>query len=151
MENDRENFALRNFIGIMKSCRRQLVEDVLNYNHDLYNFLCADKRNVQILYRQRYELKWLELHWKKCERLLDKKNLPLATRREILKIFLRLYLDFVTAWDYKPADAAFFNAKIESLNTLIVTENEWTKQLNQLKTSFMLETKALDKLIEEAK
>ena len=73
MDNDRENFALRNFIGIMKSCRRQLVEDVFCNDYDLYNFLCEDKKNVQILYRQLYELKWLELHWKKCEFILDKK------------------------------------------------------------------------------
>lgn len=49
----------------------QLVEDVLHYNHDLYKFLCADKENVRQLYKQRYELKWLELHWKKCEQLLN--------------------------------------------------------------------------------
>ncbi len=151
MENNREKFALRNFIGIMKSCRRQLVEDVFCNDYDLYNFLCEDKKHVRILYRQLYELKWLELHWKKCELLIDEKNLPLATRREILKIFLRRYSDFVAGWDYKPTDAVLFKANIESLNTLIITEKQWTEQLNQLKTSFLLETKALDKLIEEAK
>ena len=149
MKDNKQTFVLQKFIEIMYECRRRLVEDVLHYNHDLYNFLCADKENIRQLYKQRYELKWLELHFKKFEQLLDGTKLELATPREVLKIFLQQYLEFSQAWNYKTADIALFTVKIKSLDTLIQTEKQWTEEFNQMKTSFMLETKALDKLIEE--
>lgn len=68
----------------------------------------------------------------------------------MLKIFLQQYLDFTQAWECKTADVALFNSKIESLDVLIQTEEQWSEEFNRLTTSFMLETKALDKLIEEA-
>lgn len=150
--NDREIFALKNFIGIMSDCRRQLVEDVLRGNPDLFRFLYEDKnKDVQILYKKRYELKWLEAHWSKCKALFDNSDMELATRREVLKIFLRWYQKLVEAWGYESARAFFFNAEIESLELLIDTNQRWAAQLDQLQMSFLRETKLLDKEIEEAK
>ena len=152
MNSEREIFALKSFIGIMSDCRRQLVEDVLRGNPDLFRFLYEDKnKNVQLLYKKRYELKWLEAHWLKCKTLFDDTDIPLATRREVLKIFLKWYQKFVEAWGYESTDAFFFNAEIESLELLIDTNQKWTAQLNQLEMSFVRETKLLDKEIEEAK
>ena len=152
MNSQREIFALVNFIEITRECRRQLVADVLNGNPDLFRFLYEDKnKNVQLLYKKRYELKWLEAHWLKCKTLFDNSNIELATRREILKIFLHWYQKFLEAWGYELADAFFFNAEIESLELLIDTNQRWTAQLDQLEMSFIRETKLLDKEIEEAK
>ena len=152
MNETREIFALVNFIEITRECRRKLVEDVLNGNPDLFRFLYEDKNNnVRELYKKRYELKWLEAHWLKCKTLFENKDIELATRREVLKIFLRWYQRFVEAWGYKSADAFFFNAEIESLGVLIDTNQKWTAQLDQLQMSFMREAKLLDKEIEEAK
>ncbi|MBR2773591.1 MAG: hypothetical protein IKD73_01215 [Selenomonadaceae bacterium] len=152
MNETREIFALVNFIEITRECRRKLVEDVLNGNPDLFRFLYEDKNNnVRELYKKRYELKWLEMHWLKCKTLFENKDIELATRREVLKIFLRWYQRFVEAWGYKSADAFFFNAEIESLGVLIDTNQKWTAQLDQLQMSFMREAKLLDKEIEEAK
>ena len=152
MNDNREIFALKKFIGIMSDCRRQLVEDVLNDNPELFRFLYEDKnKNVQLLYKKRYELKWLETHWLKCKKLFDDTEIPIATRREILKIFLRWYQKFLEAWGYKSADAFFFNEEIESLELLIDTNQKWTAQLDQLQMSFIRETKLLDCEIEEAK
>ncbi len=112
MNDGREIFALKNFIGIMSDCRRRLVEDVLNGNPDLFRFLYEDKnQNVRQLYKKRYELKWLEAHWSKCKTLFDDTEISLATRREMLKIFLRWYQRFVEAWGYKSADAFFSTRK----------------------------------------
>ncbi len=152
MNSQREVFALVNFIEITRECRRQLVEDVLNGNPDLFRFLFEDKnKNVQLLYKKRYELRWLEMHWAKCKALFDTGNIEIATCREVLKIFLCWYQKFVEAWGYKSADAFFFNAEIESLGVLIDTNQKWTAMLNQLEMSFIRETKLLDKEIEEAK
>lgn len=152
MNSQREIFALVKFIEITRECRRQLVEDVLNGNPDLFRFLYEDKnKNVQLLYKKRYELKWLEAHWLKCKALFDNSNIEVATCREVLKIFLRWYQQFLEAWGYASADAFFFNAEIESLELLIDTNQKWTAQLNQLEMSFIRETKLLDKEIEEAK
>ena len=152
MNEDRKIFALINFIEIMSDCRCRLVEDVLRGNPDLFRFLYEDKNKaVQLLYKKRYELKWLEAHWLKCKALFDNTEIPLATRREVLKIFLRWYQQFVEAWGYESSQAFFFNAEIESLEVLIDTNQKWTAQLDQLQMSFLRETKLLDKEIEEAK
>lgn len=152
MTGEREMFALVNFIEITRECRRQLVEDVLSGNPDLFRFLYEDKnKDVQLLYKKRYELKWLEAHWLKCKALFDKSDIEVATCREVLKLFLRWYQQFVAAWGYASADAFFFNAEIESLNVLIDTNQRWTAMLNQLEMSFIRETKLIDKEIEEAK
>lgn len=152
MNEDREIFALKNFIGIMSDCHRQLVADVLNGNPDLFRFLYEDKnKSVQLLYKKRYELKWLEAHWLKCKTLFDNSDIQLATRREVLKIFLKWYQKFVEAWGYESSRAFFFNAEIESLELLIDTNQKWTAQLAQLEMSFVRETKLIDVKIEEAK
>ena len=152
MNDSREIFALKNFIEITRECRRQLVEDVLSGNPELFRFLYEDKNdNVRQLYKKRYELKWLEAHWSKCKTLFDDSEIPLATRREMLKIFLGWYQRFVTVWGYVSADACFFNAEIESLGVLIDTNQKWTAQLDQLQISFLRETKLIDKEIEEEK
>ena len=133
MRSERETFALVNFIEITRECRQQLVEDVLRGNPDLFRFLYEDKnKNIQLLYKKRYELKWLEAHWIKCKALFDNSNIEVATCREVLKIFLRWYQQFLEAWGYESADAFFFNAEIESLGILIDTNQRWTAMLNQL-------------------
>ena len=152
MNDDRKIFALTNFIAIMKKCRQQLIDDVINGNPDLYRFLYEDKnKKIYELYEKRYELKWLEMHWKKCREIFDDTNIPIATRREVLKIFLQWYQKFIEAWGYESTRAFFFNAEIESLEVLIDTNQKWTAQLAQLEMSFIRETKLLDNEIEEIK
>ena len=152
MNDERKIFALVNFIEITRECRRQLVDDVLRGNPNLFRFLYEDKSpNVRELYKKRYELGWLEMHWLKCKELFDDSEIPLATRREVLKIFLKWYQKFVEAWGYESSRAFFFNAEIESLELLIDTNQKWTAQLDQLQMSFLRETKLLDREIEEAK
>ncbi len=152
MNDDREIYALKNFVGIMSDCRRRLVEDVQRGNPNLFKYLYEDKSPaLRLLYKQRYELKWLEAHWSRCQNLLADKKLPLATRRELLKIFLQWYQKFVEAWGCKSADAFFFNAKIQSLEVLIVTEKNWQAELNKLQMEFLREKKLLDKKIREVK
>ena len=152
MNDDREIFALKNFIGIMSECRRQLVEDVLSGNPELFRFLYEDKsEKVRELYKKRYELGWLEVHWLKCKTLFDDTKIPVATRREMLKIFLRWYQKFLEAWGYKSVESFFFNAEIESLGMLIETNQRWAAQLDQVQMAFIRKKKFLDRKIEEAK
>lgn len=152
MNEDRKIFALTHFIDIMKKCRRQLVADVINGSPDLYRFLYEDKnKKIYELYEKRYELKWLEMHWEECKKIFDNTTIPLATRREVLKIFLKWYQRFLEAWGYESARAFFFNAEIESLELLIDTNQKWTAQLDQLQMSFQRETRLIDKEIAEAK
>lgn len=152
MNEDRKIFALKKFIEIAAACRQELVNDVLDGDPDLFRYLYSDKNKaVQELYKKSYELGWLEMHWQKCKALFEDTDIELATRREVLKIFLQWYQKFVEAWGYKSADTFFFNAEIESLGVLIDTNQKWTAQLKQLEMSFIRETKLLDKEIEEAK
>ena len=152
MNDDRKVFALVNFIEITRECRRKLVDDVLSGNPNLFRFLYEDSsQNVRELYKKRYELGWLEMHWLKCKELFDNTKIPPATCREVLKIFLQWYQKFVEAWGYESADAFFFNSEIQSLELLIDTNQKWTAQLDQLQMSFLRETKLLDKEIKEAK
>ncbi len=103
------------------------------------------------LYKKRYELKWLKAHWLKCKALFDDSEIPLATRREILKIFLRWYQKFVEAWGYESSRAFFFNAEIESLEVLIDTNQKWTAQLDRQKFNAELDDMIDDKEIERSK
>ncbi|MBR1397378.1 MAG: hypothetical protein IJ563_07585 [Selenomonadaceae bacterium] len=152
MNSARENFVINRFIDIMKNCRQQLVADIINGNPDLFRFLFEDKnKKVQELYKKRYELKWLEMHWLKCKIIFNDSDVPLATRREVLKIFLQWYQKFIEAWGYKAADAFFFNAEVESLELLIETNRQWEAMLDQFQMSMIRETKLLDKQIEEVK
>ena len=88
MNDGRKNFALINFIDVMSYCCRRLVEDVLCGHPDLFRFLYEDKdKSVRHFYKQLYELNLLEAHWSQCENLLIDKNLPPATRHELMRIF----------------------------------------------------------------
>jgi hypothetical protein len=78
-------------------------------------------------------------------------NAPLSTKRELLKIFLQWYQEFVKIWGYTSSDAFFFNAEIESLEILINTNKNWQEEFDKVQMSFLRETKILDKKIEEAK
>lgn len=146
---DRNLTALKKFISIMQKCRQQLIADVLDGNPDLYKFLYENKK-VGELYAKRYELKWLESHFLECEKILSAADFSLATKRELLKIFLQWYQKFISAWGYTSADAFTFSAEIESLENLIDTNQNWENALKKVQVSFLRETKILDKQIEEA-
>lgn len=149
---DRNLYALENFIGIMQECRRQLIDDVANGNPDLFKFLYEDTNSKLFgLYEKRYELKWLESHLSKCKTLLTDVKASDATKRELLRIFLQWYHEFLKIWGYTSADAFFFNAEIESLDVLINTNKNWIEEFNKVQMSFLREAKILDKQIEEAK
>lgn len=151
MRRYREIFVLKNFVAIMSDCRKQLVEDVLNQNSVLYNYLLENNSDTRRHRKQLYELKWLALHWQKCRDFIDKTDFELATRRELLKIFLLWYWEFLKSWDYKPADATFLPAKIQSFDKLIQTEELLQKYSDKLQTDLMIYIKQLNNLIEEAK
>lgn len=150
---DRDFSSLNYFIRVMKNCRRQLINDVLeNDNPDLFKFLYADKNSkLRELYEKRYELKWLEAHLLACKNFLAEKNISDASKREILKIFLQWYQKFISAWGYTSGDAFFFGAEIESLEEIIKNNQRWESELGKLENSFLRETKILDRQIEEAK
>ena len=148
----RKMFSLNKFIDIMKDCRQQLIDDVLDGNPDLYKFLYEDKNmTIKLLYKKRYELKWLEMHWLKCQALLSDENIEAATRRELLRIFLQWYQKFVEAWGYGSSDAFFFNSNVEALEVLIESNHQWEATINKFQMSFLREKRILDKQIEEAK
>lgn len=152
MNSEREDFVVNRFVGVMRDCRQQLVADVISGNPDLFRFLFEDKsKKVQELYKKRYELQWLDMHWAKCRDIFNDTDVQLATRREMLKIFLQWYQKFVEAWGYKATDAFFFNAEVESLELLIDTNKQWESMMTQFQMSMIRETKLLDKQIEEAK
>lgn len=149
---ERNLYALENFIGIMQECRRQLINDAANGNPDLFKFLYEDKNSkLRELYEKRYELKWLESHFLKCKNLLMDVNASTATKRELLRIFLKWYQEFLKIWGYTSSDAFFFNAEIESLDVLIETNKNWAEEFDKVQISFLRETKILDRQIKEAK
>lgn len=147
----REDYAIKKFTDVMKDCREQLVNDVYNADNDLYRYLLCDRNSkVSELYRQRYELKWLVSHWQKSQEVIQSKDIPMATRHELLRLFMQIHQQFVSAWGYSPMDAFFFDAKIDSLDALIATDQKWQDTLNKMQISFMKADKALEKQIKEA-
>lgn len=147
---DRSITALKEFIPIMRKCRRQLITDILDNSSDLYNFLYQDAdKEIRKLFKRRYELKWFENHLNECQRILSAADFSSATKNELLRIFLQWYQKFLSAWGYKPSDAFFFEAEIESLENMIDTNQNWENDLKKLQTNFMRESKILDKQIKE--
>lgn len=148
---DRNLTALNKFISIMSVCRHQLISDVMEENPDLYKFLYEDRnKKIVELYKRCYELKWLESHLLECEKILTATDFSIATKRELLRIFLQWYQKFLAEWGYNSTDAIFFRAEIESLENLIDTNQNWENDFKKLQVSFQRETKILEKQIEEA-
>lgn len=147
----REDFALKKFADIMKDCREKMIHDVLNGNNDLYHYLLCD-RNLKVLdlYRRRYELKWLALHWQKSRELIEAKDIPLSTRHELLKIFLQIHQEFIAEWGYSPMDGFFIDAQIESFDMLISTDQKWQEMLEGIQLSILKKNKEIEKQIKEA-
>lgn len=145
------NYSLETFIEIIKNCRARLVEDIMNGAPDLYRFLYAPKNStVGRLYREKYELRYLAMHWDECKIALEDSRFSRAAKIELLKIFLQWYQRFVAAWGYSSSDAFFFNAKIESLEKMLETNRNWQETLDRFQTSILREQRLLDIKIGEA-
>ena len=148
---NREDYALKKFADIMKDCREQMVQDVLHGNNDLYHYLLCDRNlKVRELYLRRYELKWIALHWQKSRELIETKDIPISTRHELLKIFLQIHQDFISAWGYSPMDGFFIDAKIDSYEILISNDQKWQEMLEGVQLSILKADKLLEKQIKEA-
>ena len=146
-----EKFSLETFVEIMKNCRARLIDDVLNGNPELYQFLYAPKNSiVGQLYREKYELRWLKIHWEECKIALDDSRFSRAAKVELLKIFLQWYQRFVKAWGYSSSDAFFFDPKIESLEKVLETNRNLKETLDRFQISILREEKILNQKIEEA-
>ena len=145
----RNNLVLMNLVNVMKLCRHQLVDDVLNQNPNLYKYLLESNSDTRRHRKKLYELQWLEMHWQECKSRINRTNYELATRRELMKIFLGYYWEFLKSWGYAPSDALFLSSKIQAFDRLIRTEENLRDFSNKLQTDLMIEENRLRKLIEE--
>lgn len=137
------------FIRIAKECRSILMEDTLSSNSpDLYDALYSDYRSqIHQIKMELYEIKWIELHWKKINETIENRNCSTAERNEMISMFAKWYRDFVSNWNYTEFDAVIFEERMNILKALISVNSEWEINLKRMKVSFEQSKKILNEKI----
>lgn len=146
MKND---YPYLELLRIFKECRNTLIEDTLDANSpDLYDALYSSCQNqIYKVKLELYEIKWLELCWKKITETIENKNCSLSERKEYINFFVKWYREFVNHWNYKEFDTIIFEEKINILKALVSVNNEWESNLKTLKVSFEQSKKILNEKI----
>lgn len=136
-------------IRIAKECRDVLVEDTLESNSpDLYDSLYSDANSeVHKIKLELYEIKWIELHWKKISESIASIECSLAEKKELISMFAKWYRDYVSNWNYTEFDAVIFEERMNILKSLISVNNKWEQNLKRMKVSFEQNRKILNEKI----
>lgn len=96
-----------------------------------------------------YEIKWLELHWKKISSTLERNETSLQERKEDISAFAKWYKDFVSEWNYTEFDTVIFEERINILKALITVNNKWETNLKNMTVSFKRSKKILTEKIDK--
>ena len=144
------DYACMEFIKIAKECRDTLVEDTLCESPDLYDALFSDFQDeIYKIKIELYEIKWLELHWKKISSTLERNETSLQERKEDISAFAKWYEDFVSEWNYTEFDTVIFEERINILKELITVNNKWETNLKNMTVSFKRSKKILTEKIDK--
>lgn len=137
------------FIRIAKECRNILIDDTLSSNSpDLYDALYSDsKGQIYQIKLELYEIKWIEMHWKKVNEAIENKVCSLSEKKEMISMFAKWYRDFVGNWNYTEFDAVIFEERMNILKALISVNSEWEQNLKKMKVSFEQNKKILNEKI----
>lgn len=147
------NYPYLEFIKIAKECRNILIEDTLYSNSpDLYDALYSDtEKEIYKTKLELYQIKWIELHWKKINESLENKKFSISEKKKLISIFAKWYKDFISNWNYTEFDTTIFKEKINILETIVFTNNEWENNLKKIKVSFEKDKKMLNEKIKKLK
>ena len=139
------------FIRIAKECRSILINDTLNTNSpDLYGALYSNSQSqIYQIKLELYEIKWIELHWKKINETIENRDCSLVERKKLISMFAKWYKEFVSNWNYTEFDAVIFEERMNILKALISVNSDLEDNLNRMKVSFEQHEKLLKKKIKE--
>lgn len=137
------------FIRIAKECRDILIEDTLSSNSpDLYDALYSNSQSqIHQTKLELYEIKWIELHWRKINETIENSDCSPSERKELISMFAKWYRDFVSNWNYTEFDTVIFEERMNILKSLISVNNEWESNLKRMKVSFEQSKKILSEKI----
>ena len=137
------------FIRIAKECRDILIEDTLSSNSpDLYDALYSNSQSqIHQTKLELYEIKWIELHWRKINETIENSDCSPSERKELISMFAKWYRDFVSNWNYTEFDTVIFEERMNILKALISVNNEWESNLKRMKVSFEQSKKILNEKI----
>lgn len=137
------------FIRIAKECRDILIEDTLSSNSpDLYDALYSNSQSqIHQTKLELYEIKWIELHWRKINETIENSDCSSSERKELISMFAKWYRDFVSNWNYTEFDTVIFEERMNILKALISVNNEWDSNLKRMKVSFEQSKKILNEKI----
>ena len=137
----------------IKDCRMKCIEDTLSgTNPDLYNALYSD--SDKLIYKTKlelYELKWIELHLKKMNEIIDNKYCLSLDREYIASIIAKFYSKFIEKWNKSDFDISIFEEKKRLLKDIINTNCNWDSVIKQMEVAFERDRKILKKNIEKLK
>lgn len=137
------------FIKIVKECRNILIDDTLKSNSpDLFDALYSDANSkVYNIKLELYEIKWIEIHWKKINEIIENSECSLSEKKEMISTFSKLYKDYYSNWKYAELDNIIFEERINILKSLISVNSKWDNNLKRMKVLFEQQKKILDKKI----
>lgn len=137
------------FIKIAKECRIVLIEDTLSSNSpDLFDALYSNSQSqIHHIKLELYEIKWIELHWKKISEAIENRVCTPTERKELISMFAKWYRDFVSNWNYTEFDTVIFEERMNVLKALISVNSEWERNLKRMKVSFEQSKKILNEKI----
>lgn len=139
------------FLRISKECRDILIADTLEGNSpDLYDALYSNpKSEIHEIKLELYEIKWMELHWRKITEAVEKRVCSVSEKKELVSLYAKLYGDFVSDWNYTEFDTIIFEERMSILKALISVNNEWEQNLKRMKVSFERSIKLLNEEIKQ--
>lgn len=145
------DFPYLKFLDISRECRNTMIADTLNNNSpDLYDALYSNVNGeIHEIKLELYELKWIEMHWKKINYFIDKRECSIAEKKELVSMFAKWYKDFVSNWNYTEFDTIIFGEKMNILRALISVNSEWEQNIKRMKVSFELSKKILNEKIKK--
>jgi len=147
-------------LNIIKKCRDQLLEDILNENPVLYATLYSNKDSeLYRIYQERYDLIWLKSHWDLISEYITVHKLSAVQKGQLLSQFAKWYCDFIecnhlnifTKNENVCLMREMINLKIDTLESIIEFDKRCNDNMLRIETSFMKSLKIMNDKINNMK
>lgn len=143
-------------LQVMKDLRHKIYKDSIEHYSGIYNGLhefASD--NTRNLYFQAYEMEWLDSHWDKLARLLQKNGYGKAEQRDLTLFFSERFSVFLTEMEdsSSPAKGAMRDlivAQKEIIEQMIDYADKWEEQSNRLRVGIKKHREHFKRLIESS-
>lgn len=138
LKNYDYRFCVKASLQVMKDQREKICDDSRD-NHLIYSGLHETHKELQTLYFQYYLVEWLDNHWSRIQKILERHpEYSIDQKKEFTLFYAEYFSDMMASWTTtgilsKMMIPDILQTQKETVQEMITFSEKWEQNSNKLK------------------